>query len=360
MRLPATVADHFGLDPGTAKRVPPGFSGATVWHVSRAENQPLEAREWSPATGLTLDTGQPQITGRRAVKCWPEGTTDRRVSRVHRVVRDCRVMPPLDQVHGQTFIRHGDRVFESAAWIDAIPTDPGDHEGRDAGVELIARFHQNANWGASWSSGPSDVLAHRDAVLQSELDRLKLNQAGISDWSPLRQHRRREVRVAGAWIERQLGPQLCQIRDRLSRAKRLHGPVGWVLRDVHRSHILFRGGRPVTIIDGDAIRPDWPLVDLARWVGSFELSGDELHSVASTTLGRYHQAAADGAPQWSLPMTDQVNLLADLIRVSTLLTFVRWTRWLWIEDRPMNVAFSRRYQRWQSWAHATWMLCGQD
>lgn len=110
----------------------------------------------------------------------------------------------------------------------------------------------------------------------------------------------------------------------------------WVLRDVHRDHVLFSqtGRREVCgILDYDAVDWDSPAADLARWSGDFWreptlCSGEE-------PLG-WHPAleAAVAGYQRVCPFSEyQIELARTLIEVNAMGALANWLAWLIVENR---------------------------
>lgn len=123
----------------------------------------------------------------------------------------------------------------------------------------------------------------------------------------------------------------------------------WVLRDVHREHILFDESREeVTgIIDHDAMDWDCPIVDLARWAGSFpvQLEGQlnagrldlavEGYNRVSSAIGGVE--LADGGPARSFllesPTPEELALGATLLRLNAWVGMANWVDWIGLRRR---------------------------
>lgn len=346
--IPPPILSAYQIDPASVRPMPPGFSGATVWSVRTPR-------------------------GRRAIKRWPVGTTVDRVARVHAVVCRSSVMPAMDRVGGQTFVQIDGSIFESARWIAGSPAAADDAAARDAGVDWIAKFHAEQG-----SAEPSTSRVLGDRLRR--LDQAIIRSRDGKFQSQLRQlasHDRCEVRSMARWIAGRLPSLLHRQRSSLAMHADQIRPIRWVLRDVHRDHILFRGGEPRAIIDGDAIRRDWAGVDLARWIGSFDVTAGELPTVVAAAVRRW-RAALDPAPvagraamrplmagsamadEGAMKIVDEVArdaaTVCDLVAVSTFLTAEQWTRWLWIDRRETPGGWAAGYRRWQWWAQAAWQL----
>ncbi|WDQ16931.1 phosphotransferase [Rhodopirellula sp. P2] len=128
-----------------------------------------------------------------------------------------------------------------------------------------------------------------------------------------------------------------------------HQRQAWVLRDVHREHILFSANRErVTgIIDHDAIDWDCPIVDLVRWAGSFPVQLEQRS--ATTRLGLavegYNRIAsanhglrlADGAGARPFflqgPTPAELALGETLLRLNAWVGMANWVDWIGLRRR---------------------------
>ncbi len=214
-----------------------------------------------------------------ALRAWPSGTKLDRIREVHRVVvaaaTSCRALaPPLLWSSDDRSIQSFDgQYWEVARWHvgECLAVDAG-RESILRGVDAIRQVHEATSiLGTKTQVAPAviarweriqllskrlpEVLARPtstpcDPCLNESLVRLRTRLA--ESWT-----------VASEWIVNQLAP----FRSRPVETR-------YVLRDVHRKHVLFNEGNVSGVIDYDAIRIDTPLTDLARWIGSFEQGGD--------------------------------------------------------------------------------------
>ncbi len=112
-------------------------------------------------------------------------------------------------------------------------------------------------------------------------------------------------------------------------------PIQYVLRDIHRDHILFTDREPTGLIDFDAVRMDTPATDLARWVGSFHVppgkSGDrEIEKVWEAALAGFRdENSLKSCPQRDL----NVGLARDLCFATTWISLANWLVWVLCQQR---------------------------
>ena len=281
----AAVTRFLGRKPGTTlSRVSQGLSGGTVYRCSTNN-------------------------GSFALKCWPAETTGQRVDEVHHVQRyageqlsrDNRftfkqlgqsfhpLVPKLSDLGGNQYrLTLADRHFDLSTWMPGAafrePTvlAAGDAESAiasvsglenplsitsaiKAGAAAIARFHQaTVDLGSEFLPAPAVIRRlKRLEELRQELPLALANAYRLTGPAKvaaehLTQHWHRMQRDSEAVLRIwELKPVTLQ----------------WVLRDVHREHVLFENDEVSGIVDFDAVRRDTVATDLARWVGSFAESG---------------------------------------------------------------------------------------
>jgi len=117
------------------------------------------------------------------------------------------------------------------------------------------------------------------------------------------------------------------VRYRLREAADSPTHTQWVLRDVHKEHVLWHsnaGDTPCVsgIIDYDAVQIDTPAADVARFLGSCEL-GDS---------GQI-DAAVDVYNELFPRATIDANLVRLLDQATCLIAAVNWLIWLGLERR---------------------------
>ena len=107
-------------------------------------------------------------------------------------------------------------------------------------------------------------------------------------------------------------------------------PTQYVLRDVHRDHVLFTDQKPTGLIDFDAIRVDTPSTDLARWVGSFLDGRKETEMLWETALaGFYDVYSLNGKSKVAIDH----RLAKDICFSTTWISLVNWLDWLLCQQR---------------------------
>lgn len=333
--LPKPLVDLLRIDLGSVDRIKPGFSGATVWS---AETE----------------------SGKRAIKRWPVGTTVDRVADVHRVVGRTDVMPKLDRIGAQTWFCDGGRIYESAGWLDGSVVDGDQCRGAISAATLMADFHRQSNADGMptnsdlWlprSTSPtlhSRIKATERWMAAIESGRLgRIAEAGCVE-AGFVEAGFAEAVSASRWIDSHAAASLKQHSAAICRFASVPRPSGWTLRDVHREHILFHEHNTseigaVGIIDSDAIRIDTPVIDLARWIGSFDVPGDQIDEIVAAYFERWHQ-------RWPIDLIgDEPEVIGSLIRLSTWLTLLQWTDWLWIEPKRFDAPRADQIARWQFW-----------
>lgn len=349
-----------------------GLSGGEVFRVELGENH----------SGDALDRSQSFW----ALKAWPSATTGERVERISAIVRaaapQCGLLaPPLMHSRAELpHVREHGRYWELARWIPGspLPTNASFEEIARGG-EAIASVHAAMN-----SSAQSSTKGRHPIVPRCIVDRI----ARIQSVTPLLdriadQTRRQDELVArlAAQLtpERQVSPSsgfdceslartLLQASTLLIRQwpavapnhmarLRQHGvesaklPSYWVLRDVHREHVLFapdpRENRLEVrgILDYDAVDFDSPAVDLARWAGDFDANAssggifteplnlsaaDSQQSPLHAAVAGYRNIRSFSKREWELAET-----LMDVNRVGAL---ANWLVWLVSEHRQFTAS----------------------
>ncbi len=346
-----------------------GFSGGAVYRVDDGDdvgsNGPSETRpSW-------------------ALKAWPPTTPAQRIMRIASIVRaaapHCSLLaPPLarDDTDVAPLGAHGSH-WELARWIPGSPL-PADATA-DAiahGGEAIARAHAAMN--RDGRSSPPPVHAATPPVPRCITDRMTrihcvtpfidritgqlpgpdelserlagqlVNErrdepASVFDCSELA----RLLIEAAAWLTRAWPVMIPQLVERLRQHGRDRERLAscWVLRDVHREHILFAEDRSVQgILDYDAVDLDSPAADLARWAGDFDAAATPFNQAAGrnqaagspeqsplhAAVAGYRRVRSFSQCEWELAQT-----LIDTNRVGGL---ANWLAWLIAEDRQFTAS----------------------
>jgi len=289
------------------------------------------------------------------LRCWPAGTSAARVREIQTVISPlasaCHLIPRY-----QANIRDGElfatdslgSIWELATWMPGQPLAydaPFDLIRTGAGV--IAKVHQELRRAGTWQR-PAEAINER----LNRLNRLRHSLSRCFDIN-LDGHVHPSVVVplstargllAVNWprMSEQIVRTLSPFRDRSL-------PVQYVLRDIHREHMLFRGGNVSGMIDFDAVRIDTPAVDLARWAGSFSQFRQDPAGIIDCVLAGYFDApplpgvsgqpdtpgniADFGGPDSAAPTSDFRTLILVISESSLWLSLANWVVWLVGESR---------------------------
>ncbi len=314
----------------STRKIAPGFSGSVVYRCDRSLRG-------------SLDDG-----GQFALKAWPASTERSRIEEIHRVqsralAAGCAAVP---RIHGLVTVdvRH----WELSSWM------PGEPAAADAepdfvrrGAFEIGRFQRAvALLGQLLQPAPA-VLARLDRA--AEVDRLlpptlAAMNAGLINFPPPLASAMREARQC-------LNEQWPMARARIARTladyRDLPVPNQYVLRDVHREHVLFCDREVSGLIDFDAVRIDTPMTDLARWVAGF-LTGDRdrddsiweaaMAGLAMENVLQSRNPMAFGQPQ-------MIELATAIHFATTWISLANWLIWLISERRSFPAGHNRVAQR---------------
>lgn len=337
--LPACIAQTWfkRLSIRAVDQIPAGFSGAAVFRCTDSRGD------------------------RYALKRWPIGTSPDRVREVHSVVTQarqfgCELLPHLVPASAtSTVVLHDNECWEMSIWVDGetIPFNASPSLVAE-GASAIASFHRatvainlagfsnEARSHGSTRRVPSPAIVAR--LRRVEQLHVEVPQAlaaalpmGLSPPLSGAVEKAREL-LRERWSF--TAPELCrELNSRLAYTV----DTLYVLRDVHRDHILFAANglfasngiadgsgplRPRAIIDFDAIRFDCPSVDLARWVGSFYDISCSQHRLLDTAVAGYRQ-------DWRLS-EDQIVLARTLLRVSPWVNLGNWVVWIVLGTRKFE------------------------
>lgn len=289
-----------------------------------------------------------------AVKRWPAGTAAKRVDEVHSVTEfarqsGCKMIPPLipwhDLSQGEFTSAKMRFTIDRHHW-DAMPWMPGaslpidcDLEQVSAGVATIAAFHAAVSELGSQIQPAPAVRSRLNRLV--ELDRLIPNMT--SDAMVSREIARLDPPLASALneglqlLKLQWHPARQFIESSLRPFSTRNLPTQYVLRDVHRGHILFDSGQVTGLIDFDAIRIDTPLMDLARWAGDFVIEREDIDSVWEAILAGLPQnwAFLDSGETHPLP------LLRTLHAANVWISLANWVDWVILQRRTFAIGPDR-------------------
>ncbi|TWU66771.1 phosphotransferase [Crateriforma conspicua] len=146
-----------------------------------------------------------------------------------------------------------------------------------------------------------------------------------------------------------------QIRNDLEQRAGEVTPIQWVVRDVHRGHLLFTddsgslsaAAKPTVsgMIDFDAMRLDTPAADLARWIGDFLFLAIIHGDAAADIATRFWQAGLAEYRQIRSFSEQQQTLCWTLVRSSSLISLANWVDWILQQRRRFLAADSSIAQR---------------
>ncbi len=306
------------IDVGSLQPLQPGMSGANVFRCRG--DSPLVLRRWPP------------------------GTTTARVREVHRcwieLSRRCGLVPKLKTIGAgaESFaVDAGGGIWELMTWVPGRPLEP------DAPLEAIAtaaaaigQVHE-ALTALGTGSRPAPAISDRVRRL-AELS-IALPPCFAADV---------RSRVPAVLIEPllqavfvlQSGWPAVRVRlaGQLSPWSEKPVAVQYVLRDVHREHVLFDRGSVGGIIDFDALRIDTPAVDLARWASGFDAFRLDPDGTLDVVLAAYAKnrsfplagGDADRLSPWG---SEFRTLLSAVAEVSLWISLANWVVWLVNESR---------------------------
>lgn len=305
-RLPAPeLANQLGWEGSvkSCRKIPPGFSGARVYQVELSGGQKF------------------------ALKRLADSATAERVQTIHHAAREIRslggaMLPEfsnsVDGVKRSCLIAAGS-LWECCRWIAGKPLGlTAAEDGIIAGAAAIGRLHwASAQFYCTVGIGPAiseridrlEILTTQDAcgaTADSHVER-------FCKWNAVSMTSREAMSSAFSEGCGLLVNGWPDVKTELIRELQLWSgrslPLFYVPRDIHREHMLFAApsfpepigpeppdlaastetslaastetepgqcdqqisnGQPVGIIDLDAFRVDTPMIDLARWLGSFD------------------------------------------------------------------------------------------
>jgi Ser/Thr protein kinase RdoA (MazF antagonist) len=273
-----------------------------------------------------------------ALKCWSSETDLNRVEAIHRVMMSaiengCSLVPEL------VFPRHD---FGSASFMacqghcwDLVRWLPGDPLMIDAplesiqrGASAIARFHAS-----TFELGHQRQVAPAVTERLSRLAQLKerigslidaANKNELDSGLAVAVHRAAQL-LRFKWNE-----VLPQMTQSLSAYLQKSVMTQFVLRDVHREHVLFSGSRPSGLIDFDAVRVDTSAVDLARWAGSFQIFQRDPQAVWGAVLAGVQSESPSREGYFTARDVALANAIAT---ANPWISLANWLQWLLIDKR---------------------------
>ncbi|MEM6979136.1 MAG: phosphotransferase [Planctomycetota bacterium] len=136
------------------------------------------------------------------------------------------------------------------------------------------------------------------------------------------------------------------IRGLLRQFDRMIEQPQWILRDIHREHVLIDRDckQVVAILDHDAATVDDPAVDLARFAGGFSINLEITDSFAAGDTSRLGERLATVAAEYRLirPFSQQQEAFAVQLMLSGWLgSLANWVDWLGFQRRQFAWSASR-------------------
>jgi homoserine kinase type II len=268
-----------------------------------------------------------------ALKRWPSTVSRQRVDQVHFVINAARQnhCPLVAEVHG---VRQADgHCWDLVRWLPGAPLPvTASLESIQVGAAAIARFHHAvATLGQTTQVAPAlseRINKLRQSNRQLSLIRQEAVRARLAP--PLEQ----AVQRAMSLFDRNWSRVRPRLSHALSNCASRPLLTQFVMRDVHRDHVLFAGNQVSGLIDFDALRIDSRAVDLARWAGSFWIGTNGQPRPCDELL----QAVVAGydsertLKQQNLAK-QEVDAVHTLFRVNPWLSLVNWLGWVVIEQR---------------------------
>ena len=337
--IPKTVHDSLRQRYGVhaAYGINPGASGARILRCPVDENESLALRRYPKSTQLV------------------------RVDEIHKILhhassRGCDIVPRILPLTRDTYPYVEDGyLWELSEWKPGSPLDAdATVEQIASGARAIGEFHR-ATQGLVAAVKVCPAVSNRvhrihklDSLLQNAIDDgLRLTENGHVAFPQTLQN---TLKNAAAFLKFHWADFRRSSLRRLKPFENLKVPCQYVLRDVHREHVLFStdgsGRQRVTgIIDFDAIRIDCPETDLARWLSSFEKWWNTPEEVWATALAGYRRGSSlenrDQKSDSLELMRELVTLLAD---TGIMIGLANWLVWLIYEKRrfPSVLAIDER------------------
>ncbi|MGI9470578.1 MAG: phosphotransferase [Rubripirellula sp.] len=274
-----------------------------------------------------------------ALKRWPKETPRSRIEEVHRVVQhsasngcDFVAKPQWIDATSSTLFAFQGSHWELSAWRSGQAATPDASRNRiEAGARAIAQFHASV----TVLDGSRQIAP---AVL-NRLTRLEERSAQIprvlesTECSELNPELARVLLDATQLVRWKWDEVHSRIHRSLSQYLHREVRTQYVLRDVHRQHVLFENAEVTGLIDFDALRVDTPATDLSRWVGSFLAGGHDGSMVWESALAGFH---AESALKDGSETEFEARMAADLCFASTWISLTNWLFWLLCERRMFS------------------------
>jgi Ser/Thr protein kinase RdoA (MazF antagonist) len=257
-----------------------------------------------------------------ALKRWPILMDRDRLNAIHRFQQylsdgDKACTPRLLKwCHGETLLEAEGVYWEIAEWKSGHPVERLGQSSQTQllnCVEAIARLHeQSRSYEALVQIAPG--LKQRYEGLLHAIEPIEHKRNKFLD--SISSHDQYESTKTLKEIYLRAMRVIPQVIEPLHRLSETPTVCFWVLRDVWREHLLYRGDQVVGILDFGAARIDWPGLDLARSIGTLLLDSDPRWSIA-------HSAYLQRRPDCQITLPD----LKNVHRASVALSALQWLDW---------------------------------
>ncbi|MFK8112187.1 MAG: phosphotransferase enzyme family protein [Rubripirellula sp.] len=310
----------------SAKAVPQGLSGAQIFRCEMP-------------SGVQA-----------ALKCAAPGTKRRRLEEVQRVVffakgMGCRLVPTIYRVGDRSVWADGQSIWELLEWMPGVPlpAEPSSNrlEHVHRGAAAIADFHRSVRDLGSQRVPPPAVAARLKRI--EVLDQRLPNAIRDAMHVPALAEASRTIQANWEGVRLKMIRSLGQYADQPTE-------IQYVLRDVHREHILFTDDNPTGLIDFDAVRMDTPITDLARWAGSLSWgetpeSQDSLWEAAMAGFFS-HSPFKNDSEQCSIS-----QMARALAYATQWISLANWLVWIVLERREFPGGFATAATRIEELLH---------
>lgn len=285
-----------------------------------------------------------------ALKRWSRGVDQNRMDEVHRVMHvarssGCTLVPEIIELPNATG-KSASVVCGEFAW-DLVTWMPGDPLENDAslqhiesGAMAIYQFHAH-----------TIGLGRRTQIAPAVIERLlrlrQLDKQIGSFWqlnriSDLPLPLKAAVEQAASLLSAQWKAARQRIIRSLSKYENQPVINQYVIRDVHRQHILFADDQPTGLIDFDAVRFDTPAVDLARWVGScwIDPTNDRPRDVETLLEAILAGISAECSFMDRYYGEHEIALARAFAYANPWISLANWLVWLLVEQRTFPAGSS--------------------
>lgn len=300
------------------------------------------------------------------LRCWPGSVKARRVREIHRVIAPtgsaCDLIPEFktDSANGETFVvDQAGAIWELMTWVPGSPLESdATISSIESGAAAIGQVHRQLEK-FGFVSRPAPAIAERIERIAWLNERLpgclQVNLDGRVHPSVSLPLSLAAERLKAKWVK-----TAHRFQAQLAPLGRQEVPLQYVLRDVHREHVLFSGEKVNGIIDFDALRIDSAAVDLARWVASFQAyQRNPDQTIRRVVAGYQSRETLPGGPagktggreidrvDGSATLSDFRTLIRTIADSSAWISLANWV--IWLVDEKKQFPDFQRVARRVSW-----------